>query len=77
MKRTKKILALVLAMMMAFSLMAMPAMAYEEGEHVHTEACSDVARIPAMQCYNCGRGMAYDIKENTFTCSRCNIIIKG
>lgn len=73
MKRTKKILALVLAMMMAFSLMAMPAMAYEEGEHVHTEACSDVARIPAMQCYNCGRGMAYYIGEGYFYCSRCDI----
>lgn len=43
MKRTRKWLALLLAMMMVFSLLAVTAAACDvEDGHVHTEACEDV-----------------------------------
>lgn len=39
MKKTKKLAALFLAMVMAFSLMAVTAAAYGAEEHVHDETC--------------------------------------
>lgn len=70
MKKTKKLLALVLAMMMAFSVMAMTAAAYDaEDGHVHTEACSEegiMPRIPAMDCYKCHVPMIYETKGTLY-----------
>lgn len=69
MKNTKKLLALVLAMMMAFSIMAMTASAAQDAEagHVHTEACEcgDEGIMPtgvAVSCPVCG-GRAELIQE--------------
>lgn len=57
MKKTKKPTALVLAMVMAFSLMAVTAAAYG-GEHAHDETCCEetvIARKPAAPvCPYCG-----------------------
>lgn len=56
MKKSRKLLALVLAMMMAFSLMSMTAAAYEE-EHVHDETCCEATVQPRTQviwCPRCG-----------------------
>lgn len=57
MKKTKKLTALVLAMVMAFSLMAVIAAAYGE-EYAHDEMCCEetvVARKPAAPvCPYCG-----------------------
>lgn len=65
MKKTKRMLALVLAMMMAFAIMAMTASAYEaEDGHVHTEACSEEGSVqrrpPAGRCPICGVWGTYD-----------------
>ena len=59
MKLTKKLLALVLAMVMAFSLMAVTAAAYGAEEHEHTHACTETIEPKgvAMMCDYCGRGM--------------------
>ncbi len=60
MKRTKKLLALVLAMVMAFSLMAVTAAAYGAEEHEHTHVCSEETiqpRLPAVRCPKCGTVM--------------------
>lgn len=51
MKKAKKIAALVLAMVMAFSLMAMPAMAAGDD--------GIMPRKPAYTCSLCGRGATY------------------
>lgn len=56
MKSTKKLLALVLAMMMALSVMAMTAAAYEAEEHVHDETCCEAEPryvVPGVACPNC------------------------
>ena len=56
MKKSRKLLALVMAMMMAFSLMAMASAAYEE-EHVHDETCCEATVQPRNQvipCPQCG-----------------------
>lgn len=58
MKKTKKLAALVLAMMMAFSLMAVTASAYG-AEHEHDGTCCEEIqpRRPAAQCLYCALGM--------------------
>ena len=58
MKKTKRMLALVLAMMMAFAIMAVTASAYEAEEHSHEcAACSeDEGVMPlyvALKCPRC------------------------
>ena len=56
MKKSRKLLALVLAMMMAFSLMATASAAYEE-EHVHDGTCCETTVQPRNQviwCPKCG-----------------------
>lgn len=77
MKKTKKLLALVLAMMMAFSLMAVTAAAYGADEHEHTHVCSEETiqpRIPAMRCPVCDEAMIAHVRYNgtqrvvDFTC---------
>lgn len=63
MKKTKKLAALVLAMVMAFSLMAVTAAAYVAEEH-DCAVCSEETiqpRIPAMQCTICNVQMGTKI----------------
>ena len=61
MKNTKKLLALVLALVMAFSLMAVTAAAYGAEEHDHDGACSVETIQPrkpgAPECIYCGHPM--------------------
>ena len=54
MKKSRKLLALVLAMMMAFSLMATASAAYEE-EHVHDGTCCEATVQPRTQVIPCPR----------------------
>lgn len=85
MKTTKRFASLLLAMLMAFSLMAVTASACDsEDSHVHTEACEDEGIMPLYPmkgppCPNCGYEM-YDVwTEDLFgnpilalVCSRCS-----
>ena len=60
MKATKKLMSLVLALMMALSIMAVTAAAYGETGHTHDEACSTETiqpRKPAARCPGCGEQM--------------------
>ncbi len=64
MKKTKKMLALLLALVMAFAMMAVTASAFDaEDGHVHTEACSEEGsvqrRLPAGICPVCGMRGTY------------------
>ena len=74
MKRTKKLLALVMAMVMAFSLMAVTAAAYGAEEHTHAETVEP--KGVAMQCEYCGRGMLQVNSGNpatlAFKCTNVN-----
>ncbi len=68
MKKTKKLLALVLAMVMAFAMLAIPAAAQEVEEHDHAAVCATegaIARIPAMDCWKCGIPMTY-VEKNGY-----------
>ncbi len=68
MKKTKKLLALVLAMVMAFAMLAIPAAAQEVEEHDHAAVCATegaIARIPAMDCYKCHAPMVYTVNDET------------
>lgn len=61
MKKTKKLAALFLAMVMALSLTAMTAAAAGTEEHEHTDACSAETiqpRRPEMECSTCGAEMS-------------------
>ena len=66
MKKTKKLAALVLAMVMAFSLMAVTAAAYGADEHVHDGTCCEETIQPrkpgAAVCPYCGQVMT-DIRS--------------
>ena len=82
MKKTKRLAALFLAMMMAFSIMAVTAAAYGEEGHVHTGACSEETiqpRIPAAPyCWKCDQEMVHaggGKEYYTFKCYRCNTSI--
>ncbi|MDE7262712.1 MAG: hypothetical protein K2N78_11740 [Oscillospiraceae bacterium] len=60
MKATKKLMSLVLALMMALSIMAVTAAAYGETGHTHDEACSTETiqpRKPAAWCPGCREQM--------------------
>lgn len=60
MKKTKRLLALVLAMMMAFSLLAMPAMAAGDDEGI-------MPLHPMIRCENCGEWTdAYQSESDPF-----------
>ncbi len=62
MKCTKRFAALVLAMMMAFSVMAVTAAAYDSADaHAHEVCCENEIepRIKASRCVRCG-GNAYE-----------------
>ena len=59
MKKTKKLAALILALVMAFSLMAVTAAAYGADEHVHDGTCCEETiqpRKPGGWCPRCGEG---------------------
>lgn len=82
MKRSKKLLAVVLAMVMAFSLMAVTVAAYDAGHEHDCAVCSEEGiqpRIPAMWCYSCSQEMGLDkmvsVGNGTyhlyFKCSGC------
>ena len=67
MKHTKKLLALVLAMLMAFSLLAVTAAAADAEEHEHTCAacCEDEGIMPIGEagfCPYCGWPAEYSRK---------------
>lgn len=79
MNKMKKLAALVLAMVMAFSLMAVTAAAAGAEEHEHDTTCCEATiqpRIPAMQCLECGTSMTPHTRyENghyyvSFTCPK-------
>ena len=82
MKKAKKLAALFLAMLMAFSLMAVTAAAYDAGHEHDCAVCSEEGiqpRIPAMWCQSCSQEMGLDkmvsIGNGTyqlyFECSGC------
>ena len=59
MKTTKRFASLFLAMLMAFSLMAVTASACDAG-HAHDETCAEATvqpRRPAAWCHACGQAM--------------------
>ena len=69
MKKMKKLAALVLALVMAFSLMAVTAAAAGAEEHEHDCAvCSEETiqpRLPAVPCPKCGTTMDAWISTNS------------
>ncbi len=76
MKRSKKLLSLVMAMLLAFSLMAVTAAAYDAGHEHDCAVCSEEGiqpRIPAKTCYSCQVEMTY-VREGDkykFVCPIC------
>lgn len=86
MKKTKKLAALFLAMVMAFSLMAVTAAAYGAEEHTHDETCCEnavIARKPGNWCPQClgpasyyvipgGGGGGKDLY--VFDCPKCGVV---
>ena len=81
MRKMKKLAALCLAMLMAFSIMAVIASAYDAADgHEHTSACSEqtiMPRRPVRECPKC-RGTAYLQEEyyhgvlvTWYECSSC------
>ncbi len=82
MKKTKKLAALVLAMVMAFSLMAVTAAAYGADEHVHDGTCCEETIQPrkpaAPECWECNSPMRETGPDSLngkpimyYECSRC------
>ena len=82
MKKTKKLAALILALVMAFSLMAVTAAAYGADEHVHEGTCCEETIQPrkpgAPECLNCnilmtetGGGYVDGEPVRYFRCSKC------
>ena len=60
MRKMKKLAALCLAMLMAFSLMAVTAAAHDAVGHEHDETCAEATvqpRKPAAWCHACGQAM--------------------
>lgn len=63
MKKTKRLAALFLALMMSLSLLAVTASAYGVEEHAHDEECCDavIMRLPAAPyCPKCGEPMVHN-----------------
>ena len=77
MKRSKKLLSLVMAMLMAFSLMAMTVSAYDGGHEHDCAVCSEegieprgpVGPITNKRCPKCGEFMVY---EGRYYCVNCD-----
>ena len=85
MNKSRKLLALVLAMIMAFSLMTVTAAAYDAGHEHDCAVCSEEGiqpRIPAMWCQSCSQEMGLvdmesignDTYQLYFKCSGCGTI---
>ena len=85
MRRSKKLLSLVMAMLMAFSLMAVTAAAYDAGHEHDCAVYSEEGiqpRIPAMWCQSCSQEMGLvdmesignDTYQLYFKCSGCGTI---
>ena len=81
MKRSKKLLAVVLAMVMAFSLMAVTAAAYDAGHEHDCAVCSEEGiqpRRPTKICGKCQVEMTYieigssGHREYYFECPKCH-----
>ena len=64
MKKTRKLAALFLALILTLSAMAMPAMAYRHDEVGHEACACDeegiIPRIPAGKCPVCNKDMVYE-----------------
>ena len=78
MKKSRKLLTLVLAMIMAFSLMAVTAAAYDAGHEHDCAVCSEEGiqpRIPAKICYSCQVEMTYvhEGDKYKFVCPKCGV----
>ena len=61
MRKMKKLAALCLAMLMAFSIMAVTAAAYDAAGHVHDETCAEATVQPRkamVRCPRCGDNAA-------------------
>lgn len=67
MKKTKRLAALFLALMMSLSLLAVTASAYGVEEHTHDEECCDavIARSYAGYCPICGADASYYVVTTT------------
>ena len=86
MRKMKKLAALCLAMLMAFSIMAVTAAAYDAAGHVHDETCAEATvqpRRPAAWCHACGQAMIDDgiVYVGTklyvqFHCGSCEATLK-
>jgi hypothetical protein len=85
MKKTKKLAALVLALVMAFSLMAVTAAAYGADEHVHDGTCCEETiqpRKPGYWCPKCLGPASYYIRPGSngkpdtyvFDCPKCGVV---
>ena len=77
MKKRTKIASLFLAMLMAFSLMALTASACDAG-HAHDETCAEATvqpRRPAAWCHSCSQAMIDDgivwIEGNRYVAFHC------
>ena len=82
MKKRTKIASLFLAMLLAFSLMAVTAAAYDGGHEHDCAVCSEEGiepRLPARLCYSCMQEMSSDSKKigdklyMKFWCTPCGI----
>ena len=78
MKKRTKIASLFLAMLMAFSLMAVTASAYDAGHEHDCAVCSEEGiqpRIPAKICYSCQVEMTYvhEGDKYKFVCPKCGV----
>ena len=83
MKRSKRLLSLVMGMLLAFSLMAVTAAAYDAGHEHDCAVYSEEGiqpRLPARLCYSCMKEMDSDARWNAngklemrFWCTPCGI----
>ena len=85
MKKTKKLAALILALMMAFSLMAVTAAAYGADEHIHDGTCCEETiqpRKPGGWCPKCLGPASYYISPGkygapdtyVYDCPKCGVV---
>lgn len=77
MTRIKKLLALTLAMVMAFTLLAMPAMAYGEDHEHECAVCSDEEIMPRQamaRCPKCHDGAYLYERDSTTEGKQIRII---
>ena len=78
MKKAKKLASLFLAMLMAFSLMAVTASAYDAGHEHDCMVCGEEGiqpRRPAAWCHSCSQAMIDDgivwIEGNRYVAFHC------